>query len=325
MKRPKWFVAVVVLVFASLELFAADPAAELARGRAALNKRDYASAAQILSDAVPSAEMILSEDERKQALAALHFYAALAYHNVPDLDQTKEHLKAFFELQPNARIDPKTYGQPFTTVFNQVRTTPTTSSSVSFESLYPNWDTVSAKTPEPFVGFVGSPEYQYLATQDEKRGWDDSWEESKRGAWIDAFWKRRDPTPADDRNEFREQFLARVAFADYYFSSADVRGSLTDRGRVFLLLGKPGAIENRRFRPSDGELSLQGEYEYGEATLEIWKYPRKMLPVAVPTAGVSYMFVTHKHLGDHMLFDLKGMPLQALLGAADKPLKQARK
>jgi GWxTD domain-containing protein len=317
--------AFVVLALAALQLSAADPAAELARGRAALNKKDYAHAAEILSGAIPAAEKLASPEERAQALTALNFYAAIAYHAVPDEARAKEHLQAFFKEQPNARIDPKIYGQSFATFFNQVRTTPTTAESVSFESLYPNYDTITAKPPAPFVGWVATPEYQYLATADEKRTYENAHDDAARAAFIDEFWNRRDPTPGDGKNEFREQVQARIAFADYYFGSADVRGSLTDRGKIFLLLGKPGAIENRRFRPSDGELSLQGEYEYGEATLEVWKYPRQMLPVAIPTAGVSYLFVTHKRLGDHMLHDLGGMALRALLGAAEHPLKAARK
>ena len=317
--------AFVVVAFAALQLWAADPAAELARGRAALNKKDYPLAAEILSGAIPAAEKLASPEERAQALTALNFYAAIAFHANKDEDRAKEHLQAFFKEQPNARIDPKIYGHGFATFFNQVRTTPTTAESVSFESLYPNYDSISAKPPAPFVGWVATPEYQYLATTDEKRAYDNTHDDAARAAFIEEFWKRRDPTPGDGRNEFKELVMGRISFADYYFSSADVRGSLTDRGKIFLLLGKPGAIENRRFRPSDGELSLQGEYEYGEATLEVWKYPRQMLPVAIPTAGVSYLFVTHKRLGDHMLHNLHGMALRALLGAAEQSHKAARK
>lgn len=321
MKNTRWFAVVVIALFA-LQLSAADPAAELARGRAALNKRDYVLAAEILSKAVPSAELITNDGERAQALTALHFYAAIAYHNIPDLDRAKEHLQFFFTQQPNARIDPKIYGQNFVTFFNNVRTTPTTASTVTFDSLYPP---ISVSPPRPFIGWVATPEYQFLATPEEKKSYDSLVDEASQKAFIDEFWKRRDPSPADGRNEFRDLVMERVAFADYYFSSGDVRGSLTDRGKIFLLLGKPGAIENRRFRPSDGNLSLQDEYDFGEATLQVWRYPRAMLPVSVPTAGVSYMFVTHKRLGDHMLHDLGGMPLRALLGAAQKPLKEAKR
>lgn len=321
MRKTRWFAFAVVALFA-LHSSAADPAAELARGRAALNKRDFVHAAEILSGAIPSAKKIADDAERAQALAALNFYASIAYFNVSDESRAKDHLQAFFKEQPNARIDPKIFGQNFVTFFNQIRTTPTTAATVAFDTLYP---AISAKTPAPFLGWVATPAHQFLATTDEKKAYDNTSNDDQRNAFIEEFWKRRDATPGDDRNLFREQYDARVAFADYYFGSGDVRGSLTDRGKVFLLLGKPGAIENRRFRPSDGDLSLQGEYDFGEATLEVWRYPRAILPVAIPTAGVSYMFVTHKRLGDHMLHDLRGMALRALLGAAEHPLTSARR
>lgn len=324
MTKTRAFAVVLVALF-TLQLFAADPAAELARGRAALSKKQFAHAAEILSGAIPAAEKLSSPEERAQALAALNFYASIAWFNNNDETRAKEHLRAFFKEQPNARIDPNVFGQNFVTFFNQIRTTPTTAEAVSFESLYPNYDTIALKAPAPFVGWVATPEYQFLATSDEKRAYENALDDSKRSEFIEEFWKRRDPTPADARNEYRELVQARIAFADYYFGSGDVRGSLTDRGKIFLLLGKPGAVENRRFRPSDGELSLQGEYDYGEATLEVWKYPRQLLPVSVPTAGVTYLFVTHKRLGDHMLHDLGGMALRALLGAAEQPLKSAKK
>lgn len=320
--RNQTCVVLAVLVSFAVEAFAANPAAELARGRAALAKRDYDAAAEILSEAIPSAEALPNAEERSQALAALNFYAAIAYHSAADEDSARQHLQAFLAIQPNARIDPNVFGQSFVALFNQVRTAPRGAATVTFDSLYP---TISSKAPEPSVGFVITPAFQYLATPDEKRTYDNIHDDGARAKFVEEFWKRRDPTPGDARNEFREQFLERAALADYYFSSGDVRGSLTDRGKVYLLLGKPGAIENRRFRPSDGELSLQGEYEYGETTLEIWRYPRKLLPVAIPTAGVTYMFVTHKRLGDHMLHDLKGMALRALLGAAEQPLKAAKR
>lgn len=324
MTRPRAFAFVLAALF-TLQLSAADPAAELARGRAALGKKEYAHAAEILSGAIPSAEKLSRPEERAQAVAALNFYASIAWFHNNDQSRAKDHLQAFFKEQPNARIDPKVFGQTFVTFFNQVRTTPTTSETVTFDSLYPDYDSISRRTPEPFIGWVATPEYQFLATGDEKKAYENALDDDKRNEFIEQFWKRRDPTPGDGRNEYRELIQGRIAFADYYFGSRDVRGSLTDRGKVFLLLGKPGAIENRRFRPTDGELSLQGEYEYGEATLQVWKYPRQLLPVSVPTAGVSYLFVTHKRLGDNMLHNLGGMPLRALLGAAEQPLKAARK
>lgn len=314
---------IVFAALVSLPLRAADPAAELARGRAAMERHDFAAASEIFENAIPEAEKIADEEQKTQALAALHFYAALANHRLGDEQGAREHLERFFVFQPNAtRADPKRYDESFVMLFNSVRTAPKTAKTVTFDSIYPNFEEVSAKPPSEPKGWLNTAEYEYLATPEEQAEWEHISDQVTQRAALEKFWKRRDPSPGDEKNEFREEFEARVAFADYYFASGMMRGSLTDRGKVFVLLGRPGAVESRGFRPSDGQLSLQSTLDYGEAMLEVWRYPRKILPVKIPTAGVSYLFVTHKNLGDHMLHDLGGMPLRALLAAAARPIQR---
>lgn len=314
-----------VAVFVALPVLASDPAADLARGRNAIKNRDYSQAAQILRSGIESAESIDNEGQKKEALAALHFYAALAtFHSGRDT-AARSHLANFFANQPNAtRIDPKRYDPDFATLFNQVRTGRTQLGTVSFETLYPNYEQISSKSLEAYLGFRNTPEYEFLATNDERREWDDILEPAKREQFVVDFWKRRDPTPGDDRNEYREEFNVRAAFADYYFADGHLRGSLSDRARVFLLLGKPGAVEVRGFKPSDGQLSLSEAADYGNTVLEIWRYPRTALPVSIPTSGVTYMFVTHPRIGDHKLHGLDGMNHRALLLVNDTLLKAAR-
>ena len=313
-----------VAVFVALPVLASDPAADLARGRNAIKNRDYSEAAQILRSGIESAESIGDAGQKKEALAALHFYAALAtFHSGRD-SAARSHLVSFFANQPNAtRIDPKRYDPDFATLFNQVRTGRTQLGTVSFESLYPNYEQISGKKLEPYLGFRNTPEYEFLATNDERREWDDILDPAKREQFVDTFWKRRDPSPGDERNEYREEFNVRASFADYYFADGHQRGSLSDRGRIFLLLGKPGAVEVRGFKPSDGTLSFAESAEYGNTVLEIWRYPRTALPVSIPTSGVTYMFVTHPRIGDHKLHGLDGMNHRALLLVNDTLLKAA--
>jgi len=315
----------VVVAFAALTalpLFASDPAAELSRGRSALAKRDYVRAAEILKTGIASAKRMTDEEDRNDALAALHFYAAVATYHSGRENAAKAHLVDFFEYQPNAtRADPKRFEAGFVSLFNQVRTGRRVAGSVSFETLYPHFDQVVAKVTDTTRGWRNTAAFAFLATPEEKNQWDKILDPAEREVFVVEFWKRRDPTPGDDRNEFREAFEARAAFADYYFGAYDVRGSLSDRGRVFVLLGKPGAVESRGFHPSDGYLSLRDNVDFGDVSLEIWRYPRTALPVAIPTVGVTYMFVTHRRIGDHMLHGLEGMSQRALLAAADAPRK----
>jgi GWxTD domain-containing protein len=60
-----------------------------------------------------------------------------------------------------------------------------------------------------------------------------------RRAFIEEFWKKRDPTPGTPANEFKEQYFARITEANHLFSEAGEPGWLQDRGRVYILLGPP--------------------------------------------------------------------------------------
>jgi GWxTD domain-containing protein len=62
---------------------------------------------------------------------------------------------------------------------------------------------------------------------------------ANRKALIEEFWKKRDPTPDSEVNEFRDQYFARIAEANHLFTEAAEPGWLQDRGRVYILLGPP--------------------------------------------------------------------------------------
>lgn len=53
----------------------------------------------------------------------------------------------------------------------------------------------------------------------------------------DEFWKKRDPTPDTDANEFKDEHYARLTYADGHF------GLKTDRGRAYVIFGPPEKIE----------------------------------------------------------------------------------
>lgn len=64
--------------------------------------------------------------------------------------------------------------------------------------------------------------------------------DAHRDAFIDAFWKNRDPSPGTPRNEYREMHYERFEYATDNFGRETPRpGWRTDRGRVWILLGKP--------------------------------------------------------------------------------------
>ena len=80
---------------------------------------------------------------------------------------------------------------------------------------------------------------QYFMTAEEKAAWKAVQTDADADAFIELFWARRDPTPATPRNEFREDFEARVKIADDQLSKGRVRGSMSDPGRIMILFGAP--------------------------------------------------------------------------------------
>ncbi len=64
--------------------------------------------------------------------------------------------------------------------------------------------------------------------------------DEERNRFIQIFWKQRDPLPDTSENEFYEEYMRRVRFADANFGRQSSRnGSQTERGYYYLLLGSP--------------------------------------------------------------------------------------
>lgn len=62
---------------------------------------------------------------------------------------------------------------------------------------------------------------------------------SEREAFIEEFWKKRDPDPDTEENEFKKEYLERIEMANLLFKGGGTPGWLQDRGRVYILLGPP--------------------------------------------------------------------------------------
>lgn len=89
----------------------------------------------------------------------------------------------------------------------------------------------------------------------------------ERDKFILLFWKKRDPLPDTQENEFYKEYMARIRFADMNFGHGAVKkGSRTERGYFYLLLGPP--IERQMFATHSDLWPLElwyykGEQQYG--------------------------------------------------------------
>lgn len=298
------FIAVALLTTALSASAAVDPLEAFTKARSHIAARQYGEAIALLEPALESTASISDAATRSQAVSAIHFYLALAHSELKSVDQAREHLQAYFAVTPNAkRIDPNKYDKAFVALFDEVAGNPSGASSRDrFETYYPSFSGFQAPPTQPAPdGTWGmSPVIEILASKAEAAEWREILEPAARSRFIAEFWKRRDATPETPQNEFREQFERRVAFADSIFGAAKERGSLTDRGRVFVLLGEPAFLRRRPLSRTDS-VRLANRHMMVNGTVEAWVYVKDQLPTAIGKPQVSFRFVTQLDIGENVL------------------------
>ena len=64
-------------------------------------------------------------------------------------------------------------------------------------------------------------------------------------AYMEEFWRKRDPTPSTPDNEFKTELYRRISYANFNFSRTTESndGWNTDMGRVYIRYGEPSEIE----------------------------------------------------------------------------------
>src|SRR5262249_22148100 len=83
----------------------------------------------------------------------------------------------------------------------------------------------------------------YIITNEERSAFKQLKTDEEREQFIESFWLRRDPTPDTIDNEFKDDHYERIAYANEHFASG-IPGWKTDRGRIYIMYGKPDEIES---------------------------------------------------------------------------------
>ncbi len=84
----------------------------------------------------------------------------------------------------------------------------------------------------------------------------------RRTFWV-QFWKDRDPSPGTSENEFKDEHLRRMNYANERFSVGyqnRTDGWRTDMGRVYIVYGPPSTIERYPFT-SEGQPAEMWYYD----------------------------------------------------------------
>lgn len=166
---------------------------------------------------------------------------------------------------------------------------------------------------------------KYIITDEEKKAFNALKTDEERENFIENFWRRRDPNPDTEENEFREEYYERIAYANEHFASG-IPGWMTDRGRIYITWGKPDSIESH---PSGGSYD-RPSYEGGGSTttypFEIWFYRHLdnvgdgiEIEFVDPTGTGEYKIATSPYEKDALLMvPGAGLTTAEQLGMADK-------
>jgi GWxTD domain-containing protein len=122
---------------------------------------------------------------------------------------------------------------------------------------------------------------RYIVTAEERRIFLEL-PPSDRAAFIDEFWKRRDPDPETEENEFKDEYFSRMREADRLFLAEGIPGWMTDRGRILILFGPPTdrIIETMSNDPS-------------ARCLEVWYYGNFPVVFTDPSCTGRFELVTY--------------------------------
>jgi GWxTD domain-containing protein len=281
-----------------------------------------------------------NESVRGQLEAPLAFYRGVCHSNAGDADKAVAEFRTFLKAQPNAAIDASMYGKKTAAAFEKAQkdlAERPPSIAENYKDFRPQPDRVGEAVDERWA----DGPVRYLLTDAQKGQFAAIQDPNARRDFVEKFWASKASEPGAEGRTYRQEFERRVAFADANFASApEQRGSLTDRGMVFVLLGPPSYAGRRPLRTGDdasvesgassfgsqdqsnaeksanagrttsGKLAAQSA-KFGAPTsraaetqqnrVEVWHYRREVLPKGVPFQQVDFQFVTKQGYGENVL------------------------
>jgi GWxTD domain-containing protein len=284
------------------------------------------------------------EAERQKILPGLLFYKAASLAALGHGEEAEQVFESFLARQPNAALDPAMYPPKVIAAFENARKS---------TSVPPRAEPAPGGTLAAAFGAFHLPESKpleeagdewalgpakYILTASERQDFQRLSDPLSRSEFIAVFWKARDPKPETEENAVRSEFEKRVAFADARFTQDETRGSLTDRGMVFILIGPPTYSGQRPLNAGDeagaADTSGQSRFSRTEVVLaqhaggstankqaanervtgpdstinrsaanwiESWHYLRAQLPKEIPYQELVPQFVTKDGYGKNVL------------------------
>jgi GWxTD domain-containing protein len=193
-----------------------------------------------------------NEEAHKQLAAPLAFYRGVCNANLGKADDAIASFATFLRLQPNATIDSAVYSKKAVAAFEAAQKQAAERAPSLVESYKEFSLPADVKDRYPADQYWGEGPVRWIMTDSERSAWSTLTDPNARVAFVEEFWTSRASLPGSDGRTYRQEFDRRVAFADENLAvDPEQRGSLTDRGMVFVLMGPPSWAGRKPMRAGD--------------------------------------------------------------------------
>ena len=273
-----------------------------------------------------------NEAASAQLAGPIAFYRGVCEANLGRADNAQADFAAYLRQKPDSTIDTAIYSKKAVAAYEAARKevaleaagregSGPSNASTTLLRRFQEFKSPPNMGEKPDEGWADGP-VKWIITADEKAAWVGLTDGAERAEFVEKFWERRNPKPGPEHNIARTGFDRRVAFADAYLGQDEQgRGSLTDRGMVFVLLGPPSwtgrkpVMANEERSISDGA-GLEEQWWMGarnsihidgqratnaDGFREIWHYLRDALPKGVSASQVNVVFLTKTGYGRSVL------------------------
>lgn len=290
------------------------------KAKAQYSAKDYAGALATLDALATESEKPENAAIKPQLAPAMAFYRGATLAELGKKNESRASFEAFLAAQPGAGIDPNVFSKKVVASFDEAKKAVSKKSGPSDSSITEAYKAFPPpeRVPVPDDRWADGP-IRYLMTADQVSRARAIGDPADRAAYAEEFWHARDPKPETAENEAALEFYRRVAFADRYLTQEEKRGSDTDRGMVFILLGPPSYAGRKpidvKTSGFESETSSINVSETGSVPLsasmqatssrsewmEVWHYRMDLLPKGLPSRELDAFFVTKKGYGENVL------------------------
>jgi GWxTD domain-containing protein len=134
----------------------------------------------------------------------------------------------------------------------------------------PNEKQVLKELATPYKKWL-SEDVSYIVTDAERKAFLELQTNEEREQFIEEFWQRRSPDPDSVDNPVKEEHYRRIAYANEHYASG-VAGWRTDRGRIYIMYGKPDNLESHTQGENYQRPLDQGGGDTKTYAFEDWTY-----------------------------------------------------